>query len=217
MASISSPAGRARLGRGQAGVAQGDILQGHVEDRGAAAVDGHGDLRLGHPHHAGHVAQDELLHRVGRVEVILDGPAVVDAEGQHGGVLAGAGVLQGAGFLPGLGQGLGRGLMQGRMRAALQGLGFQAQALQDGGDQEGLEVLAGEGPGEQGQFRGPEPEGLGRPAGQDRQGLKGLGQGTQADQGFRVAQLVEQLAGGVRHHNLAAMAALHFRPAGYFH
>ena len=103
------------------------------------------------------------------------------------------------------------------MGAALQGLGFQAQPFQDGGDQKGLEILAGEGPGEQGQFRGPEAEGLRRPAGQDRQGLKGLGQGAQADQDFRVAHLMVQLAGGIRHHNLAAMAALHFGTAGYFH
>ena len=217
MASINSPAGEPGWDCGQAGVAQGDVLQRHVEDRGAAAVDGHRNLRLGHPHHPGHVAQDELLHRVGRIEVVVDRPAVMDAEGQHGGVLAGAGMLQGAGLPPGLGQGLGRGLMQGRMRAALQGLGFQAQALQDGGDQKGLEILAGEGPGKEGQFRGPESEGLRRPAGQDRQGLEGLGQGAQADQDFRVADLMVQFAGGIRHHNLAAMAALHFRPAGYFH
>ena len=38
----------------QAGITQGDVFQRHVEDRGAAAVDGHLDLRLGKPHHPGH-------------------------------------------------------------------------------------------------------------------------------------------------------------------
>ena len=114
--------GRLRLRPRQAGISQGDVFQRHVKDRGAAAVDGHLDLPFGKPHHPGHGAQNQLLHRVGRIQVIRDGPAVVDAQGQHGGVLAGAGVVQGRGFQAGLHQGLGRGAVQGRMDAALEGL-----------------------------------------------------------------------------------------------
>ena len=153
---------------------------------------------------------------MGRIQVVRDGPAVVDAQGQHGGVLAGAGVVQGRGFQARFDQGLGRGPVQGRMDAALEGVRRQPQPGQDLGGQFHLEVLAGQRPGKQGQLLRPEPEGRGGAGGEDGQGLKGLGQGAHADPGLGVAQAVAQVAGGIHHRDVAPVATLHPGTAGYF-
>ena len=153
---------------------------------------------------------------MGRIQVVRDGPAVVDAQGQHGGVLAGAGVVQGRGFQARFHQGLGRGAVQGRMHAALEGVRRQPQPRQDLGGQFHLEVLAAQRPGKQGQLRRPEPEGRRRPAGEDGQGLEGLGQGAHADPGLGVAQAVAQVSGGVHHRDVASMRTLDPGAAGYF-
>ena len=71
-------------------------------------------------------------------------------------------------------------------------------------------------PGKQGQLLGPEPEGGGGAAGEDGQGLKGLGQGAHADPGLGVAQAMAQVAGGVHHRDVAPVATLHPGAAGYF-
>ena len=62
----------------------------------------------------------------------------------------------------------------------------------------------------------PNPKAVGRPAGEDGQGLEGLGQGAHADPGLGVAQAVAQVAGGVHHRDVAPMRTLHLGAAGYF-
>ena len=102
------------------------------------------------------------------------------------------------------------------MHAALEGVRRQPQPDQDLGGQLHLEVLPAQRPGKQGQLRRPEPEGRGGAGGDHSQGLEGLGQGTHADPGLGVAQGVAQGAAGVHHRDVAPMATLHSRAAGYF-
>ena len=153
---------------------------------------------------------------MGRIQVVGDGPAVVDAQGQHGGVLAGAGVVERGGFQAGLHQGLGRGPVQGRMDPALEGVRFEPQTVQNPGRQFHLKILARQRPGKQGQLLRPEPEGRGRPGGENGQGLKGLGQGPHADPGLGIAQAVAQVAGGIHHRDVAPVRTLHPGTAGDF-
>ena len=125
-------------------------------------------------------------------------------------------LCSGVGFRPALHQGLGRGAVQGGMDPALEGLGGEAQPRQNFGGQFHLEVLAGKRPGKQGQLLGPEPEGRGGAAGEDGQGLKGLGQGAHADPGLGVAQVMAQVPGGVHHRDVAPVTTLDPGAAGYF-
>ncbi len=82
------PLGRARRRRGDAGGGAGEAVQGHREQRGAAAV--HGDVGDVLPGELLDDLGDRRLERMGRVEVGVQGPAVERAEVQHRGVLAGA-------------------------------------------------------------------------------------------------------------------------------
>jgi hypothetical protein len=105
-------------------------------------------------------------------------------------------MMQGEGLSPAF-AGLGGWAMQGQMRAALQDLRGELQAVQDPFYQVHLKILAAQRTGKQGYFFRPESKGIRGPGGQYGQRLKGLGQGTQAHLGLRVAKVMTQIALGI--------------------
>ena len=112
----------------------------------------------------------------------------------------------GPGFSPGLGQGLGGGAVEGGVAAALERPRVEVQAGQNFGHQVHLKVLAGERPAHQGQLLRAEAEGLSGAAGDQRQGLKGLGQRPQAHQGGGVPQVMPHAAGCISHREITPVA-----------
>jgi len=78
-----------------------------------------------------------------KFQIVVHRPAVVHAKGQHGSVLAGTGMVQGAWGYTGLGQGLGRGPVQGRVAATAQRFGLEVKPGQNARGKLHLEVLAG--------------------------------------------------------------------------
>ena len=186
---MSMPAGELRLRPGQAGISQGDVFQRHVEDRGAAAVDGHLDLRLGKPHHPGHGAQNQLLGRVGRIQVVRrrasrggrTGPAWRRACRRR--CCAGAWVSS-----PALARAWAVGRCRGGCTPHWRASGVSPSRSRIWVASSTWKSWPLRRPGKQGQLRRPEPEGRRGAGGEDGQGLKGLGQGAHADPGLGVAQ-----------------------------
>src|SRR5215211_4112945 len=177
-----------------AGEACGEPPQRKGEGGDAAVVAGNEHLVLPQAADLGDETDYAALERVAGVAVGGGLVALVDADGEHPGVLARAVAVDRTRLFAATDQPVRFGFIQWQMGAALQVILGQAGLIQDrpdGGKVRLLGVVRGAGHGE---FPIRKPEGVGGAREDERQGLERLGRGAGVDVGFGIANGLEYVA-----------------------